>query len=147
MKKTQGGYLISKIHQTSDRVFNRLLRDAGIEEINPAQGRILFALWKRDDVPITELARETLLHKSTLTKMLDHLETSGHISRVQPPGDRRATHIRLTEKNRRLKAKYDAVSNEMRVIYYQGFTDEEIALLGTLLERVLDNLMEQAGEE
>jgi len=147
MSRTQGGYLISKIHQTSDRVFNRLLKEAGIGEINPAQGRILFALWKRDDVPITELARETLLHKSTLTKMLDHLEASGHIQRVQPPEDRRATNIRLTEKNRRLKAKYDAVSNEMRAIYYRGFSEEEVAWLGDLLGRVLENLTAEAGGE
>jgi DNA-binding MarR family transcriptional regulator len=145
MNNTQGGYLISKIHQTSDRVFNRLLKESGIEEINPAQGRILFALWKRDDIPITELAKETLLHKSTLTKMLDTLEESGHIRRVYSTENRRTIHIQLTEKNRRLKAKYDAVSEKMKTIYYRGFSDEEVEQLGALLGRVLENLVEEAG--
>ncbi len=147
MKGTQGGYLISKIHQTSDRVFNRLLKEAGIEEINPAQGRILFALWKRDDIPITELAKETLLHKSTLTKMLDNLEESGHIRRRYPPENRRTVYIQLTDENRRLKAKYEAVSERMRAIYYKGFTGEEVNQLGDLLERVLENLVDEAGSE
>jgi DNA-binding MarR family transcriptional regulator len=145
MKGTQGGYLISKIHQTSDRVFNKLLKEAEIGEINPAQGRILFALWKKDDIPITELANETLLHKSTLTKMLDTLEESGHIHRIYSPENRRTIHIQLTEKNRRLKAKYDAVSEQMRTIYYRGFTEDEVDQLGVLLGRVLDNLVEEAG--
>jgi MarR family transcriptional regulator, organic hydroperoxide resistance regulator len=147
MKGTQGGYLISKIHQTSDRVFNRLLKEAGIEEINPAQGRILFALWKRDDIPITELAKETLLHKSTLTKMLDNLEASGHIRRRYPPENRRTVYIQLTDENRRLKAKYEAVSEKMRNIYYRGFTGKEVGQLGDLLERVLENLVDEAGSE
>ena len=145
MKETQGGYLISKIHQTSDRVFNRLLKEEGIGEINPAQGRILFALWKRDDVPIKDLAKETLLHKSTLTKMLDTLEESGHIQRVYPQDNRRTVHIRLTEKNKRLRGKYEDVSEQMRTVYYRGFTGEEIDQLSALLERVLENLVEEAG--
>jgi DNA-binding MarR family transcriptional regulator len=147
MNETRGGYLISKIHQTSDRIFNKLLKEAKIEEINPAQGRILFALWSKDDISITELSRETLLHKSTLTKMLDHLEQSDHITRRPSSTDRRTINVQLTEKNRRLKRKYEEVSEEMRRIYYKGFTQEEIDQLGNLLTRVLDNLMEHAGHE
>jgi DNA-binding MarR family transcriptional regulator len=147
MSRTQGGYLISKIHQTSDRIFAKLLREAGVEEINPAQGRILFALWKKDDVPITELVRETMLHKSTLTKMLDTLEETGHIAREASPTDRRTIHIKLTEKNRQLKRRYDEVSEEMREIYYKGFTQQEIEQLGGLLTRVLGNLVDYTGED
>lgn len=139
--RTQAGYLISKIHQTSERIFSKLLRDAEIEDINPAQGRILFALWKQDNVPITELAKETQLHKSTLTKMLDRLEDSGHLTRKQMPGDRRTTLVRLTEKDKRLKEKYEKTSEEMRQIYYRGFAEDEVTLLNELLVKVLDNLI------
>jgi DNA-binding MarR family transcriptional regulator len=142
--KTQAGYLISKIHQTSERIFSKLLKDAEIDDINPAQGRILFALWKRDNVPITELAKETQLHKSTLTKMLDRLEESGHLTREQIPSNRRTTLVRLTEKNRLLKEKYEETSEEMRKIYYKGFTEAEVTRLNELLAKVLDNLIEYA---
>jgi DNA-binding MarR family transcriptional regulator len=147
MSRTQGGYLISKIHQTSDRIFAKLLKEAGIEEINPAQGRILFALWKKDDVTIKELANETMLHKSTLTKMLDTLEETGHITREASPTDRRTIHIKLTEKNRQLRRRYDEVSEEMKEIYYKGFTQEEVEQLGDLLTRVLGNLVDYTGED
>jgi len=142
--RAQAGYLISKIHQLSGRIFAKLLKDAGISDIDPAQGRILFALWKKDNVPITELARETLLHKSTLTKMLDRLEESEHLKRKQMPGDRRTILVELTEKNRRLKEKYDEVSDEMGRIYYRGCSAEEVTRLNQLLTRVLDNLVEYA---
>lgn len=42
MEKTNGGFLISQIKQIQGRVFERLLLEAGIEEFNGAQGRILF---------------------------------------------------------------------------------------------------------
>ena len=147
MSRTQGGYLISKIHQTSDRIFAKLLKEAGVEEINPAQGRILFALWKKDNVPITELANETMLHKSTLTKMLDTLEETGQIAREASPTDRRTIHIKLTEKNRQLRRRYDEVSEEMREIYYKGFTQQEVEQLGGLLTRVLGNLVDYTDED
>ena len=67
------GYLIAKIHQRSGRIFSKKLKKHHIHDINPAQGRILFALWKNDGLSIIDLAKETGLSKSTLTSMLDRL--------------------------------------------------------------------------
>ena len=47
MKRSEGGFLVSKIHQLSRRIFNKLLKEQGIT-FNSAQGRILFVLWKKD---------------------------------------------------------------------------------------------------
>ena len=74
--------------------------------------------------------------------MLDRLEGSGHLTREQIPGDRRTTLVRLTEKNKVLKEKYEETSEEMRKIYYKGFTEDEVKRLNELLVRVLDNLIE-----
>src|SRR5665811_1623465 len=96
----QGGFLVSKIHQLSGRVFARKLREHGIVSINPAQGRILFVLWQEDGISIQELAKRTSLGKSTLTSMIDRLESSGELTRVPAEGDRRKTLICLTQKDR-----------------------------------------------
>jgi DNA-binding MarR family transcriptional regulator len=139
VRRSEGGFLISKVHQLSGRVFNRLLREHGIE-FNSAQGRILFVLWKGDGIPITELAEETMLGKSTLTSMLDRLEEAGHIRRERSPEDRRVTLIRLTEENRRLKDDYDRVSREMTKLFYEGFAWEEVEEFEGYLRRTLENL-------
>ncbi len=47
-----------------------MLQEAGIEEFNGAQGRILYILWQEDNLPIVELSRRTGLAKTTLTGML-----------------------------------------------------------------------------
>ena len=138
--KSNGGFLISKIKQIQGRVFEKLLAEYGIAQFNGAQGRILFVLWDDDDIPISELSDKTGLAKTTLTGMLDRLESSGHIRRVFDPRDRRKVNIRLTEAARSLKGRYDDVSTRMNALFYEGFTDEEITLFEKGLVRILDNL-------
>ena len=139
----QGGFLIAKIHQVSGRIFARILKKAGVSEINPAQGRILFALWNKDEIPITELARKTLLSKSTLTSMLDRLEEAGFIVRVPSKKDRRTILIKRTEKEKSLESKYVQVSDEMTNLFYNGFASEEIDTFEEYLKRILANLTKE----
>ncbi|MHA2429588.1 MAG: MarR family winged helix-turn-helix transcriptional regulator [Promethearchaeota archaeon] len=138
----QGGFLIAKIHQLSQRIFARILRDANLTELNPAQGRIMFILWRTDNISIHELSKRTLLSKSTLTSMLDRLEQAGFIKRVSSKKDRREILIQLTEKNKTLQEKYVDVSKNMTKIYYNDFTPEEMNNFENKLQKILDNLIE-----
>ena len=98
--KRNSGHVLAKIHHLSGRIFSKLLKEYGVEDINPAQGRILFPLWKEDGISIQELSARTALGKSTLTRMLDRLEAEGQIRREGSPRDRRKILIFLTDKNR-----------------------------------------------
>ena len=89
LKKTNGGFYISKIKQIQGRIFERLLDEQGIAEFNGAQGRILFVLWENDDIPIRELSEKTGLAKTTLTGMLDRLESQELAVRTYSAEDRR----------------------------------------------------------
>ncbi len=137
----EGAFLIARIHQISGRIFEGILRKYDLSEISHSQGRILFALWKKDDVPIQELARQTSLSKSTLTSMIDRLEEQGFVVRVPSKRDRREIFVRLTEKDRSLRDTYMQVSDEMMDIGMSGFTENEMRDLDDKLRRILDNLM------
>lgn len=141
----RGGFLISKVHQLAGRAFARKLKAHGIHDVNPAQGRILFALWQEDGVPIETLARRTGLGPSTLTRMLDNLERAGHLSRVASETDRRKQIIRLTKTHHSLRRSYDEVSAEMTDLFYQGFAEAEIDAFESFLERILQNLGDATG--
>jgi DNA-binding MarR family transcriptional regulator len=141
----EGGFLVAKIHQVSGRIFAEILKKAGIDEINPAQGRILFVLWKKDEIPISELARRTQLSKSTLTSMLDRLEEAGYIVRASSKEDRRIILIKRTAKDKSLENKYIRVSNEMTKLFYNGFTPKEIDTFENYLKRILANLTEEVN--
>lgn len=140
--KRNGGHLLSKIHHLSGRVFTKLLKDQGVEDSNPAQGRILFPLWKEDGLSIQELSVRTGLGKSTLTRMLDRLEKDGQISRTNSPDDRRKVFIYLTEQNKAMQGRYEAVSERMTKLFYRGFSDAEIGQFEALLERIFEIIRE-----
>jgi DNA-binding MarR family transcriptional regulator len=79
-KLREGGFLISKIRQLSERIFAQLLRDYKAIEINPAQGRVMFPLWQQDNISFNELKEKTLLSKATLSHMLDNLEEASFVN-------------------------------------------------------------------
>ncbi len=140
-EQSQAGFLMAKIRQVGERIFVRRLKQYGIE-INPAQGRIMFALWQKDGIPINELAKKTQLKKSTLTSMLDRLAKLGYIKRLHSKEDRRKILIKRTEKDRRMEKKYVEVSEEMTRLFYKQFSRSQIDRFENDLERILDNLTE-----
>ena len=140
-QQSQAGFLMAKIRQVGERIFVRRLKQYGIE-INPAQGRIMFALWQKDGIPINELAKKTQLKKSTLTSMLDRLAKLGYIKRIHCKDDRRKILIKRTEKDRLMEKRYVEVSEEMTKLFYKRFSKSQINRFENDLERILDNLTE-----
>jgi DNA-binding MarR family transcriptional regulator len=137
---SEGGYLVAKAQQIGGRIFNRLLREAGGGDINSAQGRILFALWKGGGMSISALSRETALEPSTLTSMLDRLEAAGLLMREPSPEDRRAFLVACTAKGRSLEAKYASVSKRMTELFYGHMSASEVEAFESAMRRIVGNL-------
>ena len=138
--ETKGGFLISRIKQVGTRIFDRKLADSGIDSFNGAQGRILYVLWQNDEISISTLSEQTSLANTTLTAMLDRMESLDLIVRKPDPKDRRNRLITLTEKAKSLQDDYDRISQQMNELYYTGFTEAEIIQFESYLQRVLNNL-------
>jgi len=139
IKKTRGGTLLSQVHQVCGRVWNKILRENDMADLEGARGRIIFALWGKDGVPIKTLCEKTSLDKSTLTGIIDRLERDGYITKKPSETDKRSTLISLTGKEREFAQNVQKVSNQMNKIFYKGFTDEEILQFDSMLERILSN--------
>lgn len=138
-----GGFLVTRIKQVSGRVLERILAERGVDAFNGPQGRILFVLWQKDGVPISELSRATGLAMTSLTSMIDRMEASGLVRRDRSDKDRRKVLIYLTDEARGLEKDYDEVSDEMNSIFYQGFSEAEMEQLDGYLQRVLSNIEER----
>ena len=54
--KMNGGFLVTKIKQLGDRIFERILSEKNIDAFNGAQGRILYVLWQEDGISIRSLS-------------------------------------------------------------------------------------------
>ena len=139
INKTRGGTLLSQVHQVCGRVWNKILRENNMADLEGARGRIIFALWGNDGVPIKTLCEKTSLDKSTLTGIIDRLERDGYIERKPSETDKRSTLISLTGKEQEFAKNVQKVSNQMNEIFYKGFTDEEILQFDSMLARILEN--------
>lgn len=143
--KLNGGFLVTKIKQLGDRIFEKILSGKNVDAFNGAQGRILYVLWQGDGIPIKALSDQCGLAITSLTTMLERMEKNGLILREQDAADKRKTLLFLTDKARGLKKDYDSVSDEMGSIYYKGFSEDEIQQLEGYLDRIRINLEEWDG--
>lgn len=142
IQKTRGGTLLSQVHQVCGRVWNKILRENNMADLEGARGRIIFALWRKDGVPIKTLCEKTSLDKSTLTGIIDRLERDGYIERKPSEKDKRSTLILLTGKEQEFANHVQKVSDQINEIFYKGFDDEEITQFESMLERILANCKE-----
>ena len=145
--ETNGGFLVTKVKQLSDRIFEKILAMKDVDAFNGAQGRILYVLWQQDGISIKMLSDQSGLAITSLTTMLERMEKSGLICRKQDDSDKRKTLLYLTDKARGLKDDYDAVSEEMGSIYYKGFSEDEILQFEKYLDQIRANLEEWSKED
>ena len=137
--ETKGGFYITQIKQLQDRIFERLLLENGIE-ISGGQGRILFILWKTDHLTISEISRKTSLAQNTVSVVIDGMVHKGIVERNINPNNRRQAIVSLTEYAKSLQAKYEAVSQQMNLLFYQGFSEKEQRQFENYLARILETL-------
>lgn len=137
--ETKGGFYITQIKQLQDRIFERLLAQNNIQ-ISGGQGRILFILWKSDHLTVSEISRQTSLAVNTVSIVVDGMVQKGILERNINPANRRQTIISLTDYAKSLQSRYEEVSQQMNVLFYQGFSLEEQQQFEKYLDRILNTL-------
>lgn len=139
--ETKGGFYITQIKQLQDRIFEKLLLENGIE-ISGGQGRILFILWKTDNLTISEISEKTSLAKNTISVVINGMVKKGIVERNINPQNRRQTIVSLTEYAKSLQAKFEDVSQQMNALFYQDFSEGEQIQFEQYLARILAALIE-----
>ena len=141
--KTYGGFFVSRVHQLCGRVFEKLLKESGVEAFNGAQGRILYVLWEHGQLSMVDISKYTSLAKTTLTSMIDRMEENGLVTRAYDTRDRRQILVSITEKTKNYHIKYNEISDQMNAIFYNGFSEKEIKALENALAKIISNLEQQ----
>ena len=142
--ETKGGFYISQIKQLQDRIFERMLSENGIE-ISGGQGRILFVLWKKDHLTISEISEQTSLAKNTVSVVVDGMVRKGIVERETNPSNRRQTIISLTDYAQSMREQYETVSRQMNQLFYQGFSEREQKEFESFLARILKTLTKNSN--
>lgn len=128
------------INQLS-KLFNDQMRQK-TEAMGMAEGwrRMLFHLAHNESLTQLELARKTHLSTPAVSVTLQKMEAEGMVSRQPDPKDQRAIQVRLTEAGREADRKVVNAIHETENTMLRGITEQEIAAIRPVLEKMYDNL-------
>jgi DNA-binding MarR family transcriptional regulator len=84
------------------------------------------------------LREELNLSSPATTALIDRLTTAGHVTRTRSDVDRRQVHLHMTEKAQAAGARLFAPLAQHISQALDRFTEDELALLKTMLESVTE---------
>ncbi|MER6197441.1 MarR family winged helix-turn-helix transcriptional regulator [Streptomyces sp. NPDC001586] len=126
-------HAISRVARLHRIAAGRALRDLGL---HPGQEFLMMHLWDSGAVRQSELIKAVGLDPSTVTKMLQRLEQSGHVRRRPDPSDRRASLVEATETSCGLLVEVRRAWGELEHQTLDGLEDAERTELARLLGKV-----------
>ncbi len=130
------GYLIKQaqiaLHRTIDNKMAAL-------DLTALQWAPLMLLAYGTGRTAAELSRCSGVETSTMTRMLDRLETKGLLSRKRSANDRRVIFLELTKEGKELVSKVPFLIAEGFNFHLRGFSKQEVDTLKSLLRRITAN--------
>lgn len=110
--------------------------------LSTGQPKVLAILSQKEGYLQKELASRCHVEPATMTSILNNMSEKGLIYRQQESvsGGKRAYSIYLTEKGRALAKEVNQIVEDVEVICFRNFSDNEKQLLISLLNRVQTNL-------
>ena len=108
-------------------------------DICGAHHLFVFAICKHPGRSQEELSKQLFLNKSTVTRALTSLESSGYVKREVNPSDKRETLVYPTEKMTALLPKVREVAEEWNSILSADVSPEELSAFISVLEKMERN--------
>lgn len=121
------------------QVMQRFFSDCGMFNGHPF---ILFLVRQQPGVTPAEIARRMEITPASATVSLKRMEAAGLLRREADESDRRVQHLFLTPAGVALDDRCRAGKVFAAETTFRGFSEEEIATLGGLLDRMVQNLEE-----
>jgi DNA-binding MarR family transcriptional regulator len=133
-------YTITSIRQRIFKYLENELTKAGIRDVAPSFGDILFVLDLKGPLTMQELARLTMKDKSTVSSVVSKLEKAGFVRKDKGMEDARFTTLSLTPKASDLRPVLMRISDSMNAMLFNGFSAHEKNQLFELIQRIADNV-------
>ena len=127
------------LHRSENRLVVALGKELEPFGVSAAQYVILATLWYERADTAAQLCKELSYTPGAMTRMIDRLEQKRLVCRVPHPDSRRANKLELTRQGRAVFPKLLAASTAIIDRYFGGYSASELALLESLLERMLDH--------
>ena len=126
------------INQLHRKKMERLLEGTGLHR---AQHRLLMTLSEGEFESQAELAAVLEISTATVAVSLKKLERDGYIQKTTKKDDSRAKFVSLTEKGEDVVARSREIFTYMDQSVIQGFSEEELKLLSSFMNRMIENIL------
>lgn len=94
-----------------------------------------------------ELAARLGVEASHVTRTVQQLQKTGHVTRVPDPDDRRAQRIELTEAGREAIARIREAGARAMQVALADWSPEDLQRLATLFHRMVDDFLAHSADE
>ncbi|MDE7264221.1 MAG: MarR family transcriptional regulator [Anaeroplasmataceae bacterium] len=139
------GLEIKKFNNILHRNFANLKSIRVLNELTDSNGYILSYLMKHKDEIITQKRIEEALGitRSTASIVLSRMEKNQLIMKIPLERDSRSNQIHITEKGKLMCEAVNEEISEFEKLLQKNFTDEELELFLSFIERMKKNIKEE----
>ncbi|MFF8103249.1 MarR family winged helix-turn-helix transcriptional regulator [Streptomyces sp. NPDC016640] len=131
---------------TRARQHERLMALAGVP-LDRSAVALLRLMADTDPLRPGELAARLGVEASHVTRTVQQLEKTGHVTRVPDPDDRRAQRIELTGAGREAIARIRETGVKGMQVALAGWSPEELRQLAALFHRMVDDFLAHATDD
>jgi len=132
----------AKLNDEADSFIKDELTKAGIRDLLPCHGDILYACFKSPGIRITQIASLTHRSKSTVSAMVDKLKKLGYLEKTADKDDPRAICIHPTQKALSIADTFRDISTRLNEKLGQKLSYEEMEKLSALLLKAIGSFRE-----
>jgi DNA-binding MarR family transcriptional regulator len=123
-----------------------LLRQVSGTQLSISQLKLLQLLSVAETQTIGDLAAFLGVSGAAASKMVEKLVQRGWLSRVEGTKDRRAAHVSLTSKARRLLADYDQKRREKLAKVFRGYPAADLRRVARLMDRITAAIVDHSAK-
>lgn len=134
------GLIFKKIYNNIDTKRNELLKDM---DLTATQADILVYLFfcSKEKINQRDIENKFNIKNPTVTGILKRMEEKGFIECIIDDEDKRFKKILLTRKSIKFRDRLDSHKEEIENILTQNMSKEEVKILKTLLNKMVDNIL------
>lgn len=134
-------FALYSAHMAVQRAYKPVLEQLGLTY---PQYLVMSTLWEQDGRAVGEIAEHLGLESSTVTPLLQRLETAGLVHRRRDPQNERRVVISLSEDGKALRKDAHCVTDQL--VAASGMSGKELAEINAIVWRLRDAVTGETGQ-
>ncbi len=132
--------ILQTILHLSEILEEDMKQESNLKELTSRQLYCIELVNKLHNPSHTELAEKMNIAKASISVMIERLEKKGLIYKVTADGDRRTSHVHLTEEGEKAALLHTGLHKRIAQLLTDGMTESEREILIVLLNKSVNSL-------